>query len=289
MSSFEYIPPRRFSRSVYGCQVPVENFRLKSLLLLIGLGEIRKFGPTFSSKTKLAVDFMILPYQKNNSNSIQHIINKFPNQNRKKLDHFFQSAALKNRGFHENIFNELTYAFGYKEENNHLGCFLHLYRIFEQIALCLPVISVIKNGSLNNTFLDFKGLFEGGAKSDLAVLKKYSRNHLDDSVASSVARFSFYRTSNPRQNVEVIKRFIKCSDIVSASPDHIEIKYSNIDTLVIGFRNQFFHYLFHEKNLSIKDIKHPAEFLEVCNPIFINYFCFLFRELIESEMLIWGS
>jgi hypothetical protein len=83
--------------------------------------------------------------------------------------------------------------------------------------------------------------------------------------------------------------FFKPENIVSESIDSIEIKYMHVDTLIVGFRNQFFHYLFHDKNLSIVDLECPDEFLEVCNPIFINYFAFLFYELLESELVIWGA
>lgn len=286
MPAFDFFLPAKFHNSVYGCAIPSENFRLKSLLLLVGIGRVGRVGSR--EPRKLEVDFMLIPHQVVAKRSIAQAASKFPNYTRKQLDTFFRSANVKNMVIHKNICNELKNLFGYKVEGNNIGCFLHIYRIIEQIALCLPMVSIINKGGFNNTFSEFKGLIEGGAKSDLAVLKKYSRNHLDSSIASSVAKFSFSRTCNPQQNVSVVKRFFKAEDIVSETVDSIEIKYKHLDTLIIGFRNQFFHYLFHEKNLSMTDLDCPDEFLEVCNPIFINYFAFLYRELLESELMIWG-
>ncbi|MGE8147289.1 hypothetical protein ACQKP7_19150 [Pseudomonas frederiksbergensis] len=287
MPAFDYFSPAKLRNSVYGCVTPSENFRLKSLLLLVGIGRVGRIGAV--APKKLEIDFMLIPHQAVATSSIMQAVSKFPTYTRKQLDDFFRTANFKNPVIHRNICNELKNVFGYQSEKNHIGCFLHIYRIVEQIALCLPIVSIIKKGGFNNTFSEFKGLIEGGAKSDLAVLKKYSRYHLDGSVANSVAKLSFSRTGNPQQNIGVVKRYIKAEDIVSETVDSIEIKYMHIDALIIGFRNQFFHYLFHEKNLSIMDLECPDEFLEVCNPIFINYFAFLFHELLESELMIWGG
>ena len=292
MASFEYIPPAGFHRSIYGCSKPSENFRLKSLLLLSGLGTIEK--KSTGKQKRLDFDFISLPPQGVNfskASTIGHVTAKFPDYTRKELDAFFQVAIYKNIAIHKNIYNELTNLFGHLGSSNHIASFLHIYRIIEQVALCLPIVSIIKKGSFDNTFSDYKGLLQGGAKSDLSVLRKYSEYHLDSSIGDSVANMSFFRTSNPAQNVRVIKRFFTGKDaveIVAETADSIGIKYCNVDKLIVGFRNQFFHYLFHEKNLSISDIESPDEFLEVCNPIFINYLAFLFHEFLESEMLMWG-
>lgn len=287
MPAFDYFSPGKLRNSVYGCASPSENFRLKSLLLLVGIGRVGRVGST--APKKLEFDFLLIPHQVVASNSISQAASKFPAYTRKQLDAFFKSANVKNMVIHRSICNELKNVFGHRAEKNQIGCFVHIYRIIEQIALCLPIVSIVKKGSFNNTFAEFKGLIEGGAKTDLAVLRKYSRNHLNGLVANSVAKLSFSRTGNPQQNVAAVKRFFKPENIVSESIDSIEIKYMHIDTLIVGFRNQFFHYLFHDKNLSIVDLECPDEFLEVCNPIFINYFAFLFYELLESELVIWGA
>lgn len=292
MPSFEYLVPGKWYSSVYGCNKPSENFRLKSLLLLSGLGTIEKTG---SGKRKtLDFDFISLPPQHVNprrGGTINQITSKFPAYTRKELDAFFQTAIFKNISIHKNIYYELINVLGHRSNDNHIASFLHIYRIIEQIALCLPIVSIVKKGSFDNTFSDFKGLIQGGAKTDLAVLRKYSDYHLNAAIADSVANISFSRTTKPTQNVNVVKRFFSgkdAGDIVTETIDSIEIKYRNIDKLIIGFRNQFFHYLFHEKNLSISDMEFPDEFLEVCNTIFINYLAFLYHELLESEITMWG-
>lgn len=292
MPSFEYLAPGKFRNSVYSCNRPSENFRLKSLLLLSGLGTIGKTGS--GKRKRLDFDFISLPPQRvstHRAGTISQVTTKFPSQTRKDLDSFFQTAIFKNISIHKNIYHELINVLGHQSDDNHIASFLHIYRIIEQIALCLPIASIVKKGSFDNTFSDFKGLIQGGAKTDLAVLRKYSDSHLNTSIADSVANISFSRTTKPIQNVSVIKRFFSgkdAGDLVTETVDSVEIKYRNIDKLIIGFRNQFFHYLFHEKNLSISDMEFPDEFLGVCNPIFINYLAFLYHEFLESEMVMWG-
>lgn len=292
MPTFEYVPPGQFRRSIYGCSQPSDNFRLKSLLLLSGLGTVSKAG--VAKPSKLDIDYISLPAQRVNPSStakISRITAKFPGHTRKDLDYFFQAAIFRNISIHKNVYHELANILGHQHDGNHIAAFLHIYRVIEQIALCLPIVSIVKKGSFDNTFTDFKGLVQGGAKTDLAVLRKYSENHLDRAIADSSANISFFRTTKPKQNVNVIKRFFSGKDsagIISETIDSIEIKYRDIDKLVIGFRNQFFHYLFHEKNLSITDMEFPDEFLGACNPIFINYLGFLYHEFLMSELAMWG-
>ncbi|PHV05068.1 hypothetical protein CSQ96_23020 [Janthinobacterium sp. BJB412] len=62
----------------------------------------------------------------------------------------------------------------------------------------------------------------------------------------------------------------------------------NTDRLIVSFRNQFFHYLYHEKNISLKILNDPDDFLSVCMPNFLNYFAFLYRELLIAEWELWA-
>ncbi|WP_162945873.1 hypothetical protein [Pseudomonas sp. DY-1] len=286
MSAFDYIAPGVFKKSVFGCSKPSENYRLKSFMMLIGMGGISRGAST--SIKKLETDFLMIPVQSPASPSISNVLAKFQGFSRSELDGFFFRSITKNHKLHQNIYGELKNAIGHHAEGSPVACFLYIYRLIEQTALCLPMVSIISKGGFNNTFDAFKQLVDGKAKSDLSVLKKYSENILDPAVGDSVAKLDFSRTLRPKQNVEVVKRFIVQANIVSETIDSIEIKYRNLDALIVGFRNQFFHYLFHERNLSITDIDSPDDFLKVCNPIFLNYFAFLYHDLVVSELTIWG-
>lgn len=287
MSTFNFHPPLTLKRSIFGGDLGVENFRVKNLLLLKGFGEISRGS---NKPFKIDHEFLKVPYidktvSASSKCTIDNLVQVFDSSSESEVRNFFDKSKLKNVKFHRKIYKELVSALGYMHEGNNVSCFLHLYRIIEQSALCLPVMSIIKEGNLQNTFSEFKSLLEGGAKTDLAVLKKYSKEQLSASPLNTNVNLSFAATNRPKQNVEVVKRFITP---VSETNDSVEISYKQMDGLIIGFRNQFFHFLFHDKNLSLEDLEDPEEFLRVCNPYFLNYFSFLFKDLIESEKTLWG-
>lgn len=284
MTIYSFNPPGTFKQSIYYGDKPADNFRLKTILLLAGLGRITH---TQNPKgTRVPFDYFTIPYQPSTANNIDHIINKFPDYSRLELDRFFIQSATKNYPLHRNIFNETTNACGHSLNDNQISCFLYIYRIVEQISLCLPIISIINKSGIQNTFSEFKQLVDVKAKSDLSVLKKYTRDYLDKTVADQTVIFDFTQTSRPKQNVEVFKKFAE--EIVNATNSSVEIKYKHIDSVIIGFRNQFFHYLAFEKNLSITDIASPDDFLRVCNPIFMNFLGYLYYDFLSSELTMWG-
>lgn len=283
MSTFKFHPPLTLNKSIFGGNLGTENFRAKNLLLLNGFGSVSKGQ---SSGKKLDYEFIKVPYTTPGKCKIDVLVSKFSSATNADVKKFLDNAKIKNLKYHKKIYYELVNTLGYLQEKNNISCFLHLYRIIEQSALCLPIITIFNKGNLDNSFVEFKKLIEGGARSDLTVLKKYSENQPANSPLETTVRLSFSGTSRPKQNVDVVRRFI--TNPISTTPDSIDFKYKNVEALIIGFRNQFFHFLFHEKNLALEDIEYPEEFLEVCNPIFINYFSFLFRDLIDTEKSLWG-
>jgi hypothetical protein len=284
MTNFTYLPPATLKKSLYYGSTPAENFRLKTTLLLSGLGRISQTGAPKGKR--VPSDFMTIPFQQATTNKIDHVIKKFPDYSRGDLDRFFKQRLIKNYPLHRNIFNELTNACGHSINSNQISCFLYVYRVIEQIALCLPIISIINKSGIQNTFTEFKQLIDIKAKSDLSVLKKYCKEHLDKTIADQTVIFDFTNTTRPKQNIDAFKRFV--NEIVNETQSSIEIQYKNIDSLIIGFRNQFFHYLAFEKNLSITDLSSPDEFLKVCNPIFINFLGCLYYEFLSAELTMWA-
>jgi|GEM_PF-5766316 len=283
MTNFSFCAPETFKQSIYYGNKPAENFRLKTILLFAGVGRITQ---TLNTKgTRIPYDHLTIPYQPSNANTIKHITSKFPDYSRKELDRFFDQSTTKNYSLHRNIFHETTNAYGHHINDNQISCFVHIYRTIEQVALCLPIISIINKSGIQNTFTEFRKLVDIKAKSDLSVLKKYTREYLDRTVADQTVIFDFTHTSQPRQNVEVLKRFAE--EIVNSTNFSVEVKYKYLDSIIVGFRNQFFHYLPFEKNLSIIDIPSPDEFLKVCNPIFMNFLGYLYYEFLLSEMTMW--
>lgn len=169
-----------------------------------------------------------------------------------------------------------------------LGVYTELFT-GSHAALYLPLVSIVAKGVNDLTFSQYKQIIDNGAKSDLSVLKNFSTKTLDPTIANSVARYSFAGLADPEKICSIVKGLLSADQVVSSGIDYVEIRYQFTDRLIVGFRNQFFHYLYHERNLSLKDLGDPEEFLGVCLPNFVTYFAFLYREFIAAEWELWSG
>ncbi len=294
MSEFNYKPPAKYRSSVLSGSIQsnnsqVENYRIKSFLLLLGIGKISDSNNSFRTLSKT---FFTIPFARSAPLNRSNILSYFPQINSNEFERFFKNSLSKNSQFHKNIYSEILTAIGYYEKNNPIAMFLHIYRLIEQTALCLPIVSIIEKANYQFTFNEIKELVDGSAKSDLSVLKKYSEIHLESSRANVNITLNFSSTRKPDENVRLLESFIpqKKRDqiIVSSNNTSIEIKMKHFHIFIISFRNQYFHYLFHEKNINFDRLTYPEDLLNVCNPYFMNYFAQLFFDLLSSEISMWA-
>jgi len=284
MTQLIYVPPKKLGGpSYFGGNIASLN-RLRSLLILTGYGSIIRNGVPI----KLQNDFMHVPSQFSGEFKIGKLISKIPGCTNAQLRSLISKAATKNIHIHENIFREIMHCIAMYETKSYIASFVHLYRLIEHAALYLPLVTIISKGVNNLTFVQYKEIIDNKAKADLSVLKNFSTKVLDPTLGNSIARYSFSGTGTPEANCNVVSTLLKPALISSSGTDFIEIKYRNTDRLIVGFRNQFFHYLYHDKNISLKDMEDPDEFLEVCLPHFLTYFAFLYRELVIAEWELWA-
>ncbi len=280
-----YTPPPGLSGpSYFGGNIPSLN-RLKTLLILSGHGTISCSGKSF----KLSRDYLSIPNQTSGKFRVGSISSKIPGCTHHELKSLLRNAGTKNIRIHENIFLELTHCIWHLEQKSHLASFVHLYRLIEHSALYLPLVSIVSKGINDITFNQYKEVVNNTAKADLSVLKRFSQKILDQNFANSTARYSFSTASHPQSACSVAKELMSLAEISNSGNDFVELKYQHTDRFIINFRNQFFHYLYNEKNISIKDIGSPEEFLEACLPNFLTYFSFLFREFLIAEWEIWAD
>lgn len=285
MSNPTYTPPSGLSGpSYFGGKIPSQN-RLKTLLILSGHGTISCDGKSF----RLSKDYLSIPNQPSGKFRIGSIASKIPGCTRHELRSLLKNAGTKNIKIHENIFLELTHCIWHLEQKSHLASFVHLYRLIEHSALYLPLVSIVSKGINDITFNQYKEVVNNTARADLSVLKSFSQKVLDQNFANSTARYSFSSSSHPRSACSVAKTLVDQCDISNSGNDFIELKYQHTDRLIINFRNRFFHYLYNEKNISIKEIGSPEDFLGSCIPNFLTYFSFLFREFLIAEWEIWAD
>jgi hypothetical protein len=284
MANFTYSYPKRLSGvSYFGGQIPSLD-RLRTLLILSGHGEIL----SNSKKIILKNDYMNVPVQNAGRFKVAKLISKIPSCTEAQLKSLLAKAATKNIDIHSNIFREVMHCVAHYEQGSYIASFLHLYRLIEHTALYLPLVTVISKGVNNLTFNQYKQIINHNAKSDLSVLKTFSLDVLDPSFKLIIARYSFSGTNYPRDNCNVISKLLGQNAIINSGSDFIEIKYEVTDRLIIGFRNHFFHYLYHVDNISLRDLRDPDEFLQICLPHFIAYFSFLYRELLIAEWDLWA-
>lgn len=284
MANFTYSPPRELAGpSYFGGSIPSLD-RLRTLLILAGHGSIHGNG----TSVKLKNDFMSVPAQVAGSFKVGKLLSKIPGCTSAQLRSLLTKAATKNIAIHENISRELIHCLAHYESGYFIASFVHLYRLIEHAALYLPLVTIISRGVNSFTFVQYKEVIDNKAKADLSVLKKFSSNILDQSLARSIARYSFSGTAMPAANVQVVTNILNGGEISSSGSDYVEVQYGSTDRLIVGFRNHFFHYLYHEKNISLRDLQDPDEFLKACLPNFLTYFAFLYRELLIAEWELWA-
>lgn len=269
--------------SYFGGSIPSLN-RLRSLLILSGYGSISDG----CSAVKLTRDFLNIPAQASGKFKVSALASKIPGCTNSDFRNFVKNAATKNIRIHENIYNELLHCVTHYENGSYLASFVHLYRLIEHSALYLPLVSIVSKGVNDITFAQYKEVVNNTAKADLSVLKNFSTKTLDSTVGNSVARYSFSGNANPSASCSIVRGLVDASQINSIGSDYVEIKYQYTDRFIISFRNQFFHYLYHERNLSLRDLGDPGDFLQACMPNFITYFSFLYREFLTAEWELWS-
>lgn len=284
MSQLSYSPPASLqSRNYFGGTIPSLD-RLRSLLILSGHGTIKNG----SANIRLTSDFLSIPVQASGKFKVSLLTSKIPGCTYAEFRTLLKNAAIKNIRIHENIYNELSHCVAHYESKSYIASFVHLYRLIEHAALYLPLVSIVAKGVNDLTFSQYKEVVQNGAKADLSVLKNFSTKVLDPSVGSSVARYSFAGNTRPAACCAIVKGLLDTGQVINSGTDYVEIKYQHTDRLIVNFRNQFFHYLYHERNLSLKELDDPDGFLKVCLPNFLTYFAFLYREFLIAEWELWS-
>lgn len=284
MAAITYTPPSRLMNASYFSGSHASLDRLRSLLLLSGQGVLKKNGKSIT----LSKDYLSIPIQLSGPFKVADIVGKIPGCTNPQLRSLVGNAATKNIRIHQNIYQELTHCLVQFESGSYIASFVHLYRLIEHTALYLPLVAVISKGINNLTFNDYKEVIDNKAKADLSVLKKFSSNLLNSSVGDYTAKYSFSATSHPVQNRIILTDQLENNMNAISGPDFVDVKLKYTDRLIVNFRNQFFHYLYHERNISLQDLNDPDEFLSVCMPNFLHYFAFLYRELLIAEWELWA-
>lgn len=285
MARLNYLPPPKLNGPAYFGGSIVSLDRLKTLLMLCGHGTIENGG----KRVSLGRDYLAIPTGTSGVFKVSELPSKIPGCTLPQFRSLLSNAAIKNTEIHANVFREVMHCLYHYETGSYIASFVHLYRLVEHAALYLPLVSIVSKGVNNLTFAQYKEVVDNKAKADLSVLKNFSQKVLADHFAKSKVVYSFSSNSNPTGDCRVLRTLVDDKLIVDSGPDFVELEYKVTDRLIVNFRNQFFHYLYHEKNISLRQLESPDEFLEVCLPHFIKYFAFLFQDLLVAEWELWAT
>jgi hypothetical protein len=194
-----------------------------------------------------------------------------------------------NYSFHRDVYFEFCGYFFQRAEGNEIGAFVHLYRVLERIAYCLPLLWAAKAQDYKGTFELLKSYFNDPKIGELKILKHFITDFVDET----------FRKIHVTLNVHSIhpdwqKRYYKAlfglvqgsPSLVSSTPDsQIIIHFEALLDLMIIVRNSYFHALTgHSKSFNCEQVVDNNEFFAILNEASANWLSFLIIQIYEYEL-----
>ncbi|RYX85883.1 hypothetical protein EON83_03765 [bacterium] len=193
-----------------------------------------------------------------------------------------------NRNFYKEIFHEYCNFFYYSHNGHHQSAFLHLYRIIERMAYCLPLIWAAKAQGYERTFNKLRSYFTEARIGELAVLKNFIHDFIDSSLTSIHVNFYIQSSHHDwqRSYYNAILSTIQQNRLLSASPySTIEIYSEDILDVAIKIRNKYFHALTGSAdNFTSENIIDGNEFFYIINQNVANWIALILFQIFEHEM-----
>lgn len=267
------------SNMIYGNSNVLRYYKIELYRLLTGVSAFKCdfTGTTIHQKS----NFSKLPFKysknlnpkigRNISMDTKKLINSLSNQN--------------NRGFYDEILKEFYCYFYEYNLNNHLSCFVHLYRILERIAICIPLVYAASTPNYQGVFNDFKKYFLDNKIGELKVLEKFIPSFIDSNILNMKFQLNFEPLANNwhENHFNAIK---KINLHESASPySNLEFKYEKILSLIINIRNKYFHALTGANNsFKANEIIHSNEFFKTINPVCCNWLGYIIIQVLKLEV-----
>ncbi len=260
----------------------------KSLLLRLLTGtldlECSKTGQTLQQRnnySSLVYTSNPAAYKKSITESIPCNLSKFSQHVRGTVGHNFT--------FYRDIFDEFASYFFCKENENYLPGFVHLYRIAEKIAYCLPLMWAAKARDYRGTFDTLKGYFNDPKRGELAVLRIFISDFIDLSERQIQATFniqSIHPDWQSRYYRTLAHLLQNSSQLVSATPNsQIVVHFEAVLEIAIACRNRYFHALTGDsRSFSFEDVVDPDEFFAIINENLANWLSFLILKVLELEL-----
>lgn len=265
-----------------------EQTKAESLLIRLLSGTIDLEHGYKGEKIEQRINYGILPYQEVIRVSAKPIRLCYSPKSLNDL-HDYLVDNLQNNNYVESILTEVSHYFVAKENENHLSCFIHLYRLLEFISYSFPLAHASKASNIYGTFESLKEYFHKEGK-ELAFLKKFVNILFKDKpelnltfeinitgITADIQKKiyqTFKRITAPKQD------YITYDDTLF----QLSLEYKNLIDLVVFLRNRYFHFAMGgTKNIKTSDIIDPDYFFEHINDGLLNWIYVIYSEIIKQK------
>jgi len=190
-----------------------------------------------------------------------------------------------NRGFYDEILKEYYSYFFETKKENYTVAFIHIYRILERIAICLPLVYAACSYNYKGVFNDFKKYILDEKTGELKVLKKFISSFIDGSILKSNVLLDI-----PELPYDYHEKYFKSIANLnideSNSPfNSITFKYENVIELIIKIRNSYFHALTGANNsFGADDVVYSKDFFKIINPLCCDWISYLILQVMKLEI-----
>ncbi|WP_077925864.1 hypothetical protein [Wohlfahrtiimonas larvae] len=190
-----------------------------------------------------------------------------------------------NRGFYDEILKEYYSYFFETKKENHTTAFIHIYRILERIAICLPLVYAACSNDYKGVYNDFKKYILDDKTGELKVIQKFVSSFIDASILQSTVDIEIQPLqSNFHENhFNAIARFNLHESNTPFS--QITFKYEKVLEFIIKVRNAYFHALTGSNNsFKADDIVYSQDFFKMINPLCCSWMSYLIIQVMKLEL-----
>lgn len=257
----------------------IRYYKLELFRLLIGTSS---FKCTISNVTII---------QRENYSKLPNIYNKNINH---KLGRYIGIDTIKmakkltnnnNRGFYDEVLKEYYSYFFETKKENYTTAFIHIYRIVERIAICLPLVYVACSNDYKGVYNDLKKYILDEKTGELKVLQKFISSFIDNAILKSKVDLEFPVLYN-NWHENYFNSIVKINIHESYTPfSQMTFKYERILELIIKIRNLYFHALTGANNsFKADDIIYSQDFFKIINPLCCNWISYLIIQIMKLEI-----
>lgn len=269
-------------------QVSTRPIYYKSLILRLLTGTIDIECKKTNQIIEQRNNYSTLVYTQNTRAYKRSLTSAIP-CNLEKYNQHIRSTVTKNFSFYRDIYFEFCGYFFFKENENEIGAFVHLYRALEKMAYCLPLMWAARAKEYKDTFEVLKNYFNDPKTGELKVLKRFITDFIDVTerqVQVSLNIYSIHPDWQKRYYNVLHKILNDWNALVSYAPySQLVIRFETLLDLIITIRNKYFHALTGQAHsFDSEEILDPNEFFAILNESSLNWLSFLLFQVFEIEL-----